>query len=134
MRWRERGGRHGHPRGFAFQLSVCGAADLYPAFHGSSQSPALLQEAAVEADSRGQPLAALPARLHPWRLALKVAGSAAILAVPPGWCGKQTRVLESERLYQPRRTGKDHNDLEGSENAFQRSVDRNDLNGKATLA
>jgi O-antigen ligase len=93
--------------------------------------PALLREAEVETESGGQPSAALPARLHPRRLALKVAGSAAILAVAGGLVWQQTRVLESERLYQTASDLEDHNDLEGAENAFQRSVDRNDLNGRA---
>jgi tetratricopeptide (TPR) repeat protein len=43
----------------------------------------------------------------------------------------QTRVLASERLYQTASDLEDHNDLTGAEEAFRRSVDRNDLNGRA---
>jgi tetratricopeptide (TPR) repeat protein len=40
-------------------------------------------------------------------------------------------VLDSERLYQTASDLEDHNNLAGAEDAFRRSVDRNDLNGRA---
>ena len=79
------------------------------------------------------------ARLHqrclhaaaPGRLALQVAGSMAILAAAGGLLWQQTRVLASERLYQTASDLEDHNDLTGAEDAFRRSIDLNDLNGRA---
>jgi tetratricopeptide (TPR) repeat protein len=66
-----------------------------------------------------------------WRVTWKVAGSAAGLAVAGGLVWQQTRVLESERLYQTASDMEDHNDLEGAENAFRSSVNLNSLNGRA---
>jgi len=93
--------------------------------------PSLWPDAEVEKETGGQPSQALPARRRPGRLALKVAGSMAILAAAGGLLWQQTRVLASERLYQTASDLEDHNDLTGAEGAFRRSVDLNDLNGRA---
>jgi tetratricopeptide (TPR) repeat protein len=93
--------------------------------------PALLRDAAAEKESGSQPSQALPARCRPWRVALKVAGSMAILAGAGGLLWQQTRVLASERFYQTASDREDHNDLAGAEGAFRRSVNLNDLNGRA---
>ena len=93
--------------------------------------PALLRRAEVEKESEGQHLQALPARPHLGRVALKVAGSMAILAGAGGLLWQQTRVLASEHFYQTASDREDHNDLAGAEGAFRRSVNLNDLNGRA---
>lgn len=68
---------------------------------------------------------------HPWQRAWQVAGSLAILAAAGGLLWQQTRVLASERLYQTASDLEDHGDLQGAEHAFGRSVNLNDLNGRA---
>jgi tetratricopeptide (TPR) repeat protein len=93
--------------------------------------PSLLRDTKVEKENRGQPLQALPARPHPWRVAWKVAGSVAILALAGGLLGQQVQVLASERYYQIASDLEDRNDLTGAEAAFRRSVGQNDLNGRA---
>jgi tetratricopeptide (TPR) repeat protein len=44
---------------------------------------------------------------------------------------QQTRVLASERSYQTALDREDRDDLTGAEEAFWRSIDLNDLNGRA---
>jgi O-antigen ligase len=93
--------------------------------------PTLLREAEADKGSDGPPLPASPASPSPWRVTLKLAGSLAILAAASGLLWQQTRVLASERLYQTASDLEDHNDLTGAEEAFRRSVNLNDLNGRA---
>ena len=62
---------------------------------------------------------------------MQVAGSVAILAAVGGLLWQQTRVLASERLYQTASDLEDHNDLTGAEGVFRRSINPNDLNGRA---
>jgi len=93
--------------------------------------PVLVREKEVGKEWGGQPSPALPAHRRVWRLALQVAVSVAIVAAAGGLLWQQTRVLESERLYQTASDLEDHNNLAGAEDAFRRSVDRNDLNGRA---
>jgi tetratricopeptide (TPR) repeat protein len=93
--------------------------------------PALLGGAEVDKESGGRPSPVLPARRRPWWFALQVAGSVVILAAAGGLLWQQTRVLASERLYQTASDLEDHNNLTAAEDAFRRSVDRNDLNGRA---
>ncbi|MGA3324040.1 MAG: O-antigen ligase family protein [Terriglobia bacterium] len=93
--------------------------------------PALLHDAKVERESEGPPSQALPAHRPPWRLALYVAGSVALLAAAGGLLWQQTRVLASERLYQTASDLEDHNDLMGAGGVYRRSINLNDLNGRA---
>jgi tetratricopeptide (TPR) repeat protein len=92
--------------------------------------PALLGGAEVEGERGGRPSPAQPAR-RLWRLALQVAVSVAVLAAAGGLLWQQTRVLASERLYQTASDLEDRHDLRGAEDAFRRSVELNDLNGRA---
>ena len=69
--------------------------------------PALLGDVEVETESPGRPSPAPPARRHPWRLVLQVAGSMAILAAAGGLLWQQTRGLVSEHACtKPRRTSR----------------------------
>ena len=78
-----------------------------------------------------EPSASPRERPHAWGVASKVAGSAVIIVVAGGLLWQQIRVLESERWYQTASEREDHNDLEGAEDAFRHSIDRNALNGRA---
>jgi tetratricopeptide (TPR) repeat protein len=55
----------------------------------------------------------------------------AIFAAAGGLLWQQTRVLASERMYQTASDLEDHNDLASAEDGFRRSVDLDDLNGRA---
>jgi tetratricopeptide (TPR) repeat protein len=93
--------------------------------------PGLLRDGEVDEGVGHQLSHALPSRSHPRRVALKAAGSLVILAAAGGLLWQQTRVLVSERWYQAALDLEDRNNLRGAEDAFRRSVDRNDLNGRA---
>ena len=93
--------------------------------------PSILRDDGFEKESGGQPLPALTARPYPRHVTWKGAGSIAIVAAASGLLWQQTRVLASERFYQTASDLEDHNDLAGAESTFRRSVELNDLNGRA---
>jgi tetratricopeptide (TPR) repeat protein len=73
----------------------------------------------------------LAAPHKPWLLALKAAGSMAIIVAAGALLWQQTRVLTSERAYQAASDREDRGDLAGAEEAFRRSIRLCDLNGRA---
>jgi putative inorganic carbon (HCO3(-)) transporter len=93
--------------------------------------PTLLQAADLEAQGEDRAATTWAARRSPWRRAVKLASSLAILAVAGGLLWHETRLLASERAYQAATVLEDHNDLGGAEAAYRRSVDLNSLNGRA---
>lgn len=93
--------------------------------------PSMLHDEEFEKESVVRPTAALPARHHPWRVAWKLAGSAAIVAVVAASLWQQTRVLTSEHLYQTASDLENQNDLASAEAGYRRSVELNDVNGRA---
>ena len=93
--------------------------------------PNLLRDVVIETGSGSPPSPGPPAHASLRRVALKVAGSMAILLAAGGLFWQQTQVLASERSYQTGSDLEDRNNLAGAEVAFRRSVDLNDLNGRA---
>jgi O-antigen ligase len=93
--------------------------------------PSMRRDDEFEKESGGRPLPALSARPYSWQVTWKVAGGVAIVAAAGGLLWQQTRVLASERLYQVASDLENHNDRAGAEGAFRRSVELNDLNGRA---
>jgi len=93
--------------------------------------PALLCRAGIETEGGSEPPLNVPARSHHGRLGLRIAASVVILAAPCGLLWQQTRELGSERMYQSASDFEDRANMTGAEDAFQRSVGLNDLNGRA---
>jgi len=93
--------------------------------------PSMLHDEEFEKECVGRPLVALPACLHRWQVTWKVAGSVAFVAAAGALLWQQTRVLASERFYQTASDLEVHNDLASAERTFRRSVELNDLNGRA---
>ena len=93
--------------------------------------PSMLHDEESEKESVVRPTVALPARHHPWQVALKLAGSVAIVVAAAALLWQQTGVLASEHLYQTASDLENHNDLANAEAGFRRSVELNDQNGRA---
>ena len=93
--------------------------------------PSMLHDEEFEKASLDRPPAALPARHHPWQVTWKLAGSAAVGVAAAALLWQQTRALTSEHLYQTASDLENRNDLANAEAGFRRSVELNDLNGRA---
>ena len=93
--------------------------------------PCLLLGPGAQDETREQSSPLIPAPHPTARLTLRWGASAAIFVAAGGLLWQQTRVLQSERLYQTAMDLEDHNDLESAESAFRQSVALNDLNGRA---
>jgi tetratricopeptide (TPR) repeat protein len=93
--------------------------------------PSMLHDEGFEKASLDRPPAAVPARHHPWQVAWKLASSVTIVVAAAALLWQQTRVLTSEHLYQMALDLENQNDVANAEAGFRRSVELNNLNGRA---
>jgi O-antigen ligase len=93
--------------------------------------PCLLSDKMYENESAPRAALELPARQIWCKVARKSAGIVGISIMAFALLWHQTRILESEWLYQKASDREDHNNMAGAEVTFRSSVNLNDLNGRA---